>query len=101
MHYVGSEPLRPLTLGKLLEKTAEKHGDNHAIISRHQNKKLTYRDVLDEADRLAAGLTSLGLKNGDRVGIWAQNFKEWYVAFLACARAGFPTVLPRHLLPSR
>ncbi|XP_018564379.1 acyl-CoA synthetase family member 2, mitochondrial isoform X2 [Anoplophora glabripennis] len=92
LHNVGSEPLRPLTIGRLLESTVEKHGANYAVISKHQNKKLTYSEVFDEANRLAAGLTALGLKNGDRVGIWAQNIIEWYVAFLACARAGYFTV---------
>ncbi|XP_018564375.1 acyl-CoA synthetase family member 2, mitochondrial-like [Anoplophora glabripennis] len=103
LHNVGSEPLRPLTLGRLLESTIEKYGANYAVISKHQNKKLTYSEAFDEANRLAAGLSALGLKNGDRVGLWAQNIIEWYVAFLACARAGYlmvainPAYQPREL----
>ncbi|KAJ8917664.1 hypothetical protein NQ315_005111 [Exocentrus adspersus] len=92
LHNVGSEPLRPLTFGKLLEDTVSKHGDKYAVISRHQNKKLSYSDVLTQSDKLAAGLISMGLKPGDRVGLWAQNIAEWYISFLACTRAGFQSV---------
>ena len=42
-----------------------------------------------QSDRLAAGLTSLGVKKGDRVGIWAPNCIEWIIVQYATARAGF------------
>lgn len=45
-----------------------------------------------QADKLAAGLKAVGLNVGDRVGIWAPNLIEWYVAMMACARAGFVMV---------
>lgn len=41
-----------------------------------------------EVDRLAAGLLSLGLYRGDRVGIWSPNRSEWLVAQFATARVG-------------
>ena len=40
-----------------------------------------------QADRLAAALLSLGLKKGDRVGMWAPNCKEWVITQYATARA--------------
>ncbi|KAJ8968063.1 hypothetical protein NQ314_002502 [Rhamnusium bicolor] len=92
LHNVGKEPLRPLTFGLLLEDTVQKHGDKCAIISTHQNKKFSYSEVLHQADRLAAGLINIGFQNGDRVGIWAPNLIEWYIANMACARAGFVMV---------
>lgn len=42
-----------------------------------------------QADKLAAGLFSLGLKKGDRIGMWGPNCKEWVITMYATARAGF------------
>lgn len=91
-HCVGEEPLSSLTLGQLSELTSKRYGERIAVISCHQNKRLTFRDILDEADRLAAGFHKLGFKKGDRIGLWAPNLTEWYVSFVALARAGFVTV---------
>ncbi|KAI0222867.1 Medium-chain acyl-CoA ligase ACSF2, mitochondrial, partial [Lamellibrachia satsuma] len=41
-----------------------------------------------EADKLAAGLLSLGVRKGDRVGIWSHNCPEWILVQYATARAG-------------
>jgi fatty-acyl-CoA synthase len=42
----------------------------------------------EAADRLAAGLLSLGLDPGERVGIWAPNGIEWVTTQFATAKAG-------------
>ena len=44
--------------------------------------------MLDASDRLAHGLTKLGIEPKDRVGVWAMNCWEWLVVHMACARAG-------------
>ena len=53
---------------------------------------ITYNTILHvdllQSDRLAAGLTELGVKKGDCVGIWAPNCMEWVVVQYAAARAG-------------
>ena len=41
-----------------------------------------------QSDTLAAGLLSLGLKKGDRVGIWGPNSYEWILTQYATARVG-------------
>jgi acyl-CoA synthetase (AMP-forming)/AMP-acid ligase II len=45
-----------------------------------------------QADRLAAGLLQLGLKPGDRLGIWGPNSCGWYISKLAASRAGLIAV---------
>jgi acyl-CoA synthetase (AMP-forming)/AMP-acid ligase II len=45
-----------------------------------------------QADRLAAGLLQLGLKPGDRVGIWGPNSSDWYISRVGTARAGLIAV---------
>ena len=45
--------------------------------------------LLDRRSRsLAAGLASLGVRRGDRVGLWLPNRAAWLVSLFACARLG-------------
>jgi fatty-acyl-CoA synthase len=50
--------------------------------------RLTWRELLEQADAVAAGLLALGLAPGDRVGVWAPNCVEWTLAQFATARVG-------------
>lgn len=52
---------------------------------------MTYTEVKERADQLAAGFIELGLKRGDRIGIWAPNCSSWYVTMFAAARLGLVT----------
>lgn len=79
-------------MGQLLEETAQRNGSTLGLISCHQNKRLTFKQLYEESDRFAAGLRRIGLNYGDRVAIWAPNCVEWYISFMACARAGLVTV---------
>ena len=51
-------------------------------------RKISYKDLLDEVNAFANGLRSLGLKKGDRVSIYMPNSIESVVSMLACARIG-------------
>lgn len=53
-----------------------------------QTHKLTYRELRDQVSRLAGALRVLGVKPGDRVGIYLPTGLEAALAFLACARIG-------------
>ena len=44
--------------------------------------------MIEQADQVATGLLSLGLKRGDRVGIWGSNSYEWFLTQWGAARAG-------------
>lgn len=41
---------------------------------------------------MAAGLLKIGLKKGDRLGLWAPNLIEWHIIKMACARLGLVMV---------
>jgi fatty-acyl-CoA synthase len=83
-----SRPLLDLTIGDLLHRTADRFGDRLAVASRHQSKRLTWNELSEQADRVARGLWSLGIRRGDRVGLWSTNCIEWIVMHMGCARAG-------------
>jgi acetyl-CoA synthetase len=51
-------------------------------------RKLTYRELYELTNKFANVLKSLGVKRGDRVGIYLPLIPELYPAILACARIG-------------
>ena len=53
-----------------------------------ERRTLTYRELLAEVSRFAAGLKSLGVGRGDVVSIYMPMTPELVIAMLACARIG-------------
>jgi acetyl-CoA synthetase len=53
-------------------------------------RTVTYQELLDETQRAANALKSLGVKKGDRVAIYMPMIPELPAAMLACARIGAP-----------
>ena len=51
-------------------------------------KKYTYNDLYIEVNKLANALKKLGVKKGDRVGIYMPMIVELPIAMLACAKIG-------------
>jgi fatty-acyl-CoA synthase len=83
-----ARPLLELTIGDLLQQTVDRYPDRPALVSRHQERRLTWTELSAEADRVARGLWSLGIRRGDRVGLWSTNCVEWIILHMGCARAG-------------
>ncbi|HEY1987133.1 MAG TPA: AMP-binding protein [Terracidiphilus sp.] len=81
-------PLLELTVGGLLDRTASRYPDRLAVASRHQSKRMTWAELSVAADRVARGLWSLGIRRGDRVGVWSTNCIEWIMMHMGCAWAG-------------
>ncbi|MAZ98786.1 MAG: AMP-binding protein [Rhodospirillaceae bacterium] len=88
VHGVSKKPLLGETLGANFDAAVEKWGDQDALIVRHQNIRWTYLELQNKVNAFAAGLVSLGLQPGDRVGIWSPNNSEWVVTQYATAKAG-------------
>src|SRR3989475_10225174 len=53
-------------------------------------RTITYAQLLEEVQRTANALTSLGIRKGDRVNIYLGMVPELPIAMLACARIGAP-----------
>jgi fatty-acyl-CoA synthase len=83
-----SRTLLDLTVGELLHRTADRCGDRLAVASCHQGRRFTWAELSEQADRVARGLWSLGIRRGDRVGLWSTNCIEWLMMHMGCARAG-------------
>jgi fatty-acyl-CoA synthase len=76
------------TVGQLLDDACARWPERLAIVSRHQQIRLSYAELGARVEAFAAGLVALGLKPGDRIGIWSPNMLEWVVTQFATAKAG-------------
>jgi fatty-acyl-CoA synthase len=83
-----SRTLLELTIGDLLDRTASRFPERLAVASCHQSNRLSWAELSAQADRAARGLWALGIRRGDRVGLWSTNCIEWIVMHMGCARAG-------------
>lgn len=89
-HVTGStsKALIEKTIGTLFDEICDQNSDVLALISRHQDVHRTYAQLKDRVDALACSLHRLGLRKGERLGIWAPNCEEWALAQYATAKLG-------------
>jgi crotonobetaine/carnitine-CoA ligase len=75
----------------LLAHWAERKPDHPVLVwapNDGQPRRWTYRELLEDTRRLAAGLAARGIAKGDKVLIHADNCPEMVLAWLACATLG-------------
>ncbi len=84
----SDQPLIGQTIGQFFDAVCAKWPARPALIVRHQKVRLSYAELQQQVDKLAAGLLTLGLVPGDRIGIWSPNTIEWVLTQFASAKAG-------------
>ncbi|MFC6636536.1 AMP-binding protein [Sulfitobacter sediminilitoris] len=89
-HVKGStaRPLINATIPGFMAEVRRRYGDRVAAVFSQTGERWSYHDLMRRVDRLAAGLLSIGVYKGDRVGIWSPNRPEWVLAQFATARIG-------------
>ena len=88
VHGASDKPLLGATIGRFFDAACAKWAERPALVVRHQKVRLSYGELRQAADKLAAGLLTLGLQPGDRIGIWSPNNSEWVLTQFATAKAG-------------
>ena len=81
-------PLLEATIGDYLDQIAARFPEREALVVPYQGIRWTYAEYLAEIEKLAAGLLTLGIGPGDRVGIWSPNGYEWCLTQFATAKVG-------------
>lgn len=76
------------------DKEAARYSDGKTTVS------VTYGEMSNRIDRLAAGLVRLGLAQGDRVAILSENCLEWSMIDFAAISVGCVTVPIYPTLPA-
>jgi fatty-acyl-CoA synthase len=88
VHGVSSNPLIFKTIGNLLDEAATNYAGQQAIVVRHQGVRLSYSELNERVNQVAANLLTRGIETGDRVGIWSPNNLQWVVTQFATAKIG-------------
>jgi fatty-acyl-CoA synthase len=81
-------PLLGDTIGANLDRTAARVGDHEALVECSTGRRWSYPELVADVDACALGLDALGVKKGDRVGIWAPNCAEWVFVQFGTAKLG-------------
>jgi long-chain acyl-CoA synthetase len=68
------------------EQTVASHADRPALI--YFDTKISYRELDEISDALAAGLQAQGLMPGDRLAVYLQNVPQFPISMLAIWKAG-------------
>jgi fatty-acyl-CoA synthase len=84
----GEIPLLGETLGAAFDRIAAAHPEREAVVCCGSGRRLTYAALRVQTDAFARGLMGLGVRHGDRVGIWSANNLEWVIAQFATPKIG-------------
>lgn len=84
----STKPLIGMTIGDKFDEIASTYPDNDALIVRHQDIRLTYAELKQQVDAAARAFLAIGVKRGDRVGMWSPNCAEWTITQFATAKVG-------------
>jgi fatty-acyl-CoA synthase len=84
----STSPLLGVTIGAHFDWAVAKWPSKEALVVSHQNVRWSFSDLANHVDRFAKGLVALGLRRGDRLGIWSPNCAEWVIVQMATAKVG-------------
>lgn len=97
----STSPLRDLTIPQQLRQTADQFPNEAALVFPGRDIRWTWEELARRVDAFAAGLLAIGLRPGDRVGVWGPNSPEWLLTQFATARLGLilVTINPAYRTP--
>ena len=76
------------TIGQFMEHWAETTPNKEFLVYSDRDLRFTYKQFNERVDNLAKGLLAIGVKKGDKVGIWATNVPDWLTFLYASAKIG-------------
>ena len=81
------------SLAEVLESCMEKYSTYSAITDKYNNVFLTYGELKEEIKYFATGLQVLGVKKGDKVGLFAESNGLWMATSMAILKCGAVDVI--------
>jgi crotonobetaine/carnitine-CoA ligase len=79
---------RPETIGRLIVEAADRFGDKLMFEFFDTARTLSFRELADRSERVAAALERRGIRRGDHVAVMLLNDPEFPIVFCALARIG-------------
>lgn len=81
------------SLPEVLENCMEKFSTYQAITDKYNKVFMTYGELREEMNNFAIGLQTLGVKKGDKVGIFAESNGMWMATSMAILKCGAVDVI--------
>ena len=83
-------PNEPQTIPELFIKATERFSLSDALNFKHDSewRAISSTEMLERAKNIGAGISSLGLRKGDKAAILAANSPEWTLCDAGCQFAG-------------
>jgi acyl-CoA synthetase (AMP-forming)/AMP-acid ligase II len=82
---------RPGSVWAMIAAAAARNPDGEALIC--GDRRMRWREVVEQSARISTGFQRLGLQPGDRIAVLLGNRIEFVLTMFAAARAGLVTVL--------
>jgi long-chain acyl-CoA synthetase len=81
------------------DETTDKWKDKTAIV--FYGRKMSYKELRDQADRFAAALHDMGVKKGDKIALLLLNSPQFIIAYMGALKAGatLTTISPVYVGP--
>ena len=76
------------SLSEVLESCMEKYSDYQAITDKYNNVFMTYAELRKTMNLFATGLQALGVKKGDKVGLFTESNGMWMPTSMAILKCG-------------
>ena len=77
-----------LTIGAALRRAAKRQPDREALVFSQAGFRATYAEYDARVDEVARSLLALNIRRGDHIAVWATNWPEWTLLFMAASRIG-------------
>ncbi|MFA5064255.1 MAG: AMP-binding protein [Dehalococcoidia bacterium] len=81
-----------MTIPEMLSRNARMYPDDCALVElkpgRNYRREVTWRQMDDEANRVANALIDMGVKKGDRIIQWMMNSIDWLISYFGILRSG-------------
>ena len=81
------------SVAEVLESCMEKYSSYKAITDKYNNIHMTYGELREEMNYFASGLQALGVKKGDKVGLFAESNGLWMAISVAIQKCGAVDVI--------
>jgi long-chain acyl-CoA synthetase len=75
-----------MSMGEMVETSVKAHPHAHMID--FMGRKFSYSEMHDQIRRIACGLQAMGVKKGDRVGLYLPNTPHYVAAYYGALMAG-------------
>ncbi len=84
-------PVPERSLPDLFDEVTEKYANKAALI--FYGRKISFKELKDQVNRFACGLSDMGVKKGDRVALFLLNSPQYVISYFGALKAG-ATVTP-------